>query len=374
MTRVAMTEERGSAGWTPSRRDLIRGSAAFAAGMALAPGLAAQGLVAPLPVRGVEVDVNGAPFHVIEQGSGPAVLFCHGFPDTAETWRSQMRAVADAGYRAVALDMRGYGRSHAPADPGLYTSLHIAGDLVGVLDALGIESAVLVGHDWGADHAYRAALMRPDRFRAVVSLSIPYLPRGDLSHWDALRSEGLEDRSYYFDMLDPEAEARFAPAEETIPSVLYWTSASPPPDARWHPNDPARHMLRPSPIAVPAWADPDYVAHTIASLARTGFRGGLNYYRALQATFDLTAAYKDALIHQPALYITGAADGLTDMFHPTPPTLAELRQDLPGLVDHIRLENTGHWIQHEAADRVNAALVAFLREVGSPSGAAARDG
>ena len=122
----------------------------------------------PFPVRRAQVQANGASFHVIEQGQGPAVLFCHGFPDTAETWRSQMRAVAEAGYRAVALDMRGFGASYAPSDVSLYSALHTVGDLVSVLDALDIRSAILVGHDWGADVAQRAMVMRPDRFRSRV--------------------------------------------------------------------------------------------------------------------------------------------------------------------------------------------------------------
>src|SRR5580704_12209120 len=113
-----------------------------------------------------DIDTNGITLHVTEQGDGPAVLFCHGFPDTSYTWRRQMKAIASVGYRAIAPDMRGYGRSSAPADPTLYTPLQTAGDLVGLLDALNISSAVIVGHDWGAAHAWNAALMRPEIGRA----------------------------------------------------------------------------------------------------------------------------------------------------------------------------------------------------------------
>ncbi len=128
-----------------------------------------------------DIATNGITLHVTEQGEGPAVLFCHGFPDTAYTWRRQMDAVASGGFRAIAPDMRGYGRSSAPAEAALYTPLHTAGDLVGLLDALNVSSAVIVGHDWGATHAWNAALMRPDRFKAVLCMSVHYVERGDVS-------------------------------------------------------------------------------------------------------------------------------------------------------------------------------------------------
>lgn len=314
----------------------------------------------PLPVRSSMLKINGETFHVLDQGAGPAVLFCHGFPDTAATWRSQMQAVAAAGYRALALDMRGFGQSYAPPDASLYSGLHIAGDLVGLLDVLGIDSAVLVGHDWGADHAQRAALLRPDRFRALVSISIPYAPRGETDTWSTVPNEGPGKRYYALDWLAPGSEARFAPAAQSIPSVLYWPSASPPPDQRWDPLDPARSILRPAPVALPAWADADYVRHTIAAFDKSGSIGGLNHYRALPLTFELMAAYKNAVIRQPSLYVWGADDGLCRYFHPTTPTLAELRRLQPNLVDQVRLENVGHWVQHEAGARLNAELLGFL--------------
>ena len=240
------------------------------------------------------------------------------------------------------------------------------GDLVGVLDALEIQSAVLVGHDWGADVAARAMVMRPDRFRAIVSVSIPFQPRGEISTWDELRRQGLGERYYAFGLMKPGSEVDFEPPARSISSVLYRLSGSPPPGTGWDPVDPVRHMLRPSPVDVPSWADPDYVHHTIRSFEKTGFHGGLNYYRAAQETFDLMPAFKDALIRQPSLYIWGAADGLCQLFHPTPPTLENLRRVAPGLVDVVRLEDVGHWPQHEAASRVNDELLKFLDAIGSP--------
>lgn len=314
------------------------------------------------PLADSELEINGAGFRVIEQGRGPAVLFAHGFPDTADTWRSQIAAVAKAGFRAIAIDMRGFGGSYAPDDVELYTSPYIVGDLVGVLDALGIKSAALVGHDWGADHAQRAMLMRPDRFHALVSLSIPFMPRGGASLNDDLRRRGLGERYYALDFDRPDAEKQFLPAKRSIPNILYWLSASPSPDARWDPIDPAKHMLRPAPVMIPDWADPDYVRHSIAAFEKTGFDTGLNHYRAVPKSFALMAAYRNAVIRQPSLYIWGAADGLCQFFHPDYPTVDDLRANQPGIVDVICVEKAGHWLQHEAADQVNAALIGFLRE------------
>src|SRR5580700_3495208 len=127
------------------------------------------------------VEANGIRIHIAEQGNGPLVLLCHGFPESWYSWRHQLSALSQAGFRAVAPDMRGYGSTDRPAEIERYTLFHLVGDMVGVLDALGEKQAVIVGHDWGAPVAWHAALMRPDRFRAVVGLSVPYRPRGGIA-------------------------------------------------------------------------------------------------------------------------------------------------------------------------------------------------
>ena len=307
-----------------------------------------------------DVATNGISLRVTEKGTGPAVLFCHGFPDTSYTWRGQMKAVASAGYRAIAPDMRGYGRSSAPADANLYTPLQTAGDLVGLLDALKINSAVLVGHDWGATHAWNAAMMRPDRFKAVFCLSVPYAPRGDVSVFDRVRKSGHQEDFYMFEQIRPDADQLWADAAVTIPGVLYWASGSAPADKRWAPLDPARSLLRPAPGPLPSWAEPEYVNHTVAEFQRTGFHGGLNYYRAAEPYFSLSAAFKGAKIAQPSFFIWGKADGLRELY---PLTIDQMRAGLPGLIGGLELDNVGHWVQHEAADVVSGQLVKFLRAV-----------
>jgi pimeloyl-ACP methyl ester carboxylesterase len=191
-----------------SRRTLLAGGTAVGASLLLgriARAESSGGLDRPR-LKEYDIATNGIFLHVTEQGEGPAVLFGHGFPDTSYTWRRQMKAIASAGYRAIAPDMRGYGRSPAPADATLYTPLHTAADLVGLLDALDIPSAIIVGHDWGASHAWNAALMRPDRFKAVFCMSVPYVPRGDVSVFERMRKSGHQNDFYMFEQMKPEAE------------------------------------------------------------------------------------------------------------------------------------------------------------------------
>ncbi len=222
-----------------------------------------------------DVAANGITLRVTALGKGPAVLFVHGFPDTAYTWRAQMQAVASAGYRAIAPDMRGYGRSSAPADPALYTPLQTVGDLVGLLDALQIAQATLVGHDWGANVAWNAAMMRPDRFTAVFCLAVPYVPRGAMSVLDAMRAAGRQEDFYMFGQIRPEADQVWADASVTIPGALFWASGSAPAEDAWNPFDPNRSLHRKPPDRPPPWIELDYLAHNIAEFERTGFTGRL---------------------------------------------------------------------------------------------------
>ena len=311
-------------------------------------------------IKQYDIETNGITLHVTEQGEGPAVLFCHGFPDTAYTWRRQMKVIASAGYRAIAPDMRGYGESSAPLDASLYTPLHTTGDLIGLLDALEIPRAILVGHDWGATHAWNAALMRPDRFAAVFCLSVPFVPRSDVSVFDRMRKAGLQDKFYMFEQIRADADEIWANAAVTIPGMLYWASGTAPAGQQWSPMDPARSLYRAAPGPVPSWVPPDYVAHNIAQFQRTGFHGGLNYYRAAEPYFALSAPWKGAKIVQPSFFIWGKADGLKELY---PLSLNDLRAGLPGLVGGLELDNVGHWVQHEAAAEVSDQLLKFVRTV-----------
>jgi pimeloyl-ACP methyl ester carboxylesterase len=309
-------------------------------------------------IRHAQVDVGGGiELHVAELGRGKPVLFCHGFPDTWLGWRRQMEAVAAAGYRAIAPDMRGYGGSSAPADPHAYTTLHTTGDLVGLLDALGLATATIVGHDFGAAAAWGAAMMRPDRFTGVFGVSVAFAPRGDQHFLQALDAAGKRDSFYMFDEMKADAAARWSDAAVTFPAFLYWSSGSPPPTERWDPFDTARERTRPAPVAVPDWADPADVAAQVADFRRTGFQGGLNYYRSLLPGFALTAAFKGAVIRQPSFFVYGKADGLNLLREPDE---LGLRQALPDLRGFVAMPEVGHWPNRERSDDFNRLLLGFL--------------
>jgi pimeloyl-ACP methyl ester carboxylesterase len=306
-----------------------------------------------------QLDVGDVQLHVVELGEGRPVLFCHGFPDLWIGWRPQMEALAAAGYRAIAVDMRGYGRSSGPVEATAYTPFHTVGDMIGLLDALDLTDAAIVGHDFGAATAWFGGLLRPDRFKAVVGISVPFSPPGGPSLFEMMEAAGKQS-FYMFRQREPDADLRWADAAATYPSALYWTSSSPPPQDRWDPFDPDRDMLRPAPVPVPSWADPSDVAYAIAEFQRTGFHRPLNYYRSVHPFARINKAFKGLQIHQPSLFLAGAADGLA---HVRPFDEAALRRNVPGLRKMVVMPEVGHWPHREAPAATNELLVNFLRDV-----------
>ncbi len=237
-----------------------------------------------------ELSVDGVRLHLVEQGEGPAVLLCHGYPECWYSWRHQLPALAAAGYRAIALDMRGYGESDSP--PGIedYTVLRLVGDLVGVLDALGIESAVVAGHDWGAVVAWHAALLRADRFPAVIALSVPFIPRGQVS---TSRKLPETEHEVFYQLYFQEPGVAEADYERDtrgyLRGLLFATSGDMPPPAEGEP--PRRPGMVPrtgrlpysGPAVLPAWLGEADVDVYTAAFARNGFRGPLNWYPQYRA-------------------------------------------------------------------------------------------
>jgi pimeloyl-ACP methyl ester carboxylesterase len=232
--------------------------------------------------------------HLVECGpeDGPVVVFCHGFPESWYSWRHQLLPMADAGYRAVALDMRGFGRSHKPLEVGAYTTLDHVGDVVGVLNAFEVSTAVIVGHDHGAPVAWTAATVRPDRFRAVVGLSVPLPPRFPVRPSAAVQELFGSEWFYTVWFDDPGvAEAVLDPnAEQFLRGFVYTLSGD-------CPGEPLRGLAGgvggdifsrlTIPDELPAWLTAEDLAVYVGEFERSGFRGGLNWYRCLDRNWEL---------------------------------------------------------------------------------------
>jgi pimeloyl-ACP methyl ester carboxylesterase len=321
------------------------------------------------------IESNGIRLNIAEQGSGPLVLLCHGFPESWYSWRHQLAALAAAGFHAVAPDMRGYGKSDAPEAIDQYTIFHLVGDLVGLLDALEVKTVVIVGHDWGATIAWQAARLRPDRFRAVVALSVPYRPRGEARPTSVMpRTADAQFYQLYFQ--EPgvaEAELERDP-RATVRTMLYGASGDGAaalraaaaasggvaPNIGMVPKDGGFLRGAGAPAVLPAWlseADIDFYG---SEFKRSGFRGPLNYYRNVDRNWELMAAFAGAPVTVPALYVAGDRD-MVVAFPGTDQLLANLKHFVPALRNIQMLPGCGHWTQQERPSEVNAAIIDFLR-------------
>ncbi len=310
------------------------------------------------------VESNGIKMHLAEDGEGPLVVLCHGFPELWYSWRHQLKALAEAGYHAVAPDQRGYGQTDRPEGVEGYNVLQLSGDIVGLVDVLGETAAVIVGHDWGAAIASRCALLRPDVFRAVVLLSVPYRRRSwaDVRPTEAMKQMAGEKQFYqlYFQepgKAEPELEAD---VRKTMLMSLYSGSGDAPPDKRWRfLFDRSETFLDTGtvPETLPAWlteADLDFYTE---EFKRTGFRGGLNWYRNTDRNWELTAFSSGASIRQPSLFIAGELDPVITMYRHA---FDSLEETMPALRKKVLVPGAGHWIQQERPIEVNELLIEFL--------------
>lgn len=317
------------------------------------------------------IDANGIPIQLAEQGSGPLVLLCHGFPETSHAWRHQLPALAAAGYRAVAPDMRGYGGTDSPADAEAYTLWHLVGDLVGILDALHVDQAVVVGNDWGATVAWQAALLRPDRFRAIVGMGVPMMARAPMLPTQLFpRSATASFYTLYFQ--EPGVAERELEADigTTLRKILFAASGDAGDRKSGDVPNPfgmvqhAAGLLGPlpDPASLPGWLTAADLASYEAAFRATGLRGGLNYYRNLDRNWAFQAALTGLRVEVPALYLAGERDPGLAM-----PGMRDIIAAMPELVPQLRgseiVGGAGHWLPQEAPAAVNAALIAFLRSL-----------
>jgi pimeloyl-ACP methyl ester carboxylesterase len=305
------------------------------------------------------IETNGLHMHIIEEGTGPLVVLLHGFPELSITWHHQIRALAAAGYRVVAPDQRGYGKTDSPDREDAYTLLHLVGDVIGLLDALGEPHAVIIGHDWGAPVAWTAAQLRPDRVRAVAGLSVAPRPRSSVRPSDGLqRVFGDSYYQLYFQKPGVAERDFSADVRGGMRRLMYAASGDVPAEQRWtgFVTGEFFHGI-PDPGATPAWLGDAQLDALAAEFTRTGFRGGLSWYRNLDRNWELLAPFAGLPIRQPSLFVIGDRD---PSYVNAKPAIEAFPLTLPGLRGKLIIEGGGHWIGEERPEQVNAALLEFL--------------
>ena len=310
------------------------------------------------------IETNGISLNIAEQGEGPLVLMLHGFPESWYSWRHQFSALAEAGYHAVAPDMRGYGDSDKPFEIEAYNQVEVVNDIIGLIPALGYETAVVFGHDWGAPTAWSCALNHPDKVSAVGALSVPFRPRGDSPPLATLKAI-FKDRFFYQLYFQEPGKAETELEKDPALTIRkFYHMASGEMNTSLLSEKPADADLLsdlPDPgTKMGPWISEEDVSFYANEFRQSGFRGPLSYYRNMDLTWQLT---KDSprQISQPALFVAGERDGVILM---AADALKELGKHVTDLRVNKLIPKIGHWTQQEAPQEVNQALIQFLEEIG----------
>lgn len=312
------------------------------------------------------IKTDGLNQQVLEAGEGPLVLLIHGFPELGVSWRAQVQALSAAGYRVAAPDMRGYGRTDKPRGMEAYSILNLVGDMVDLVRALGAETCVVVGHDWGAPVAWHCALLRPDIFSAVAGLSVPFQPRrikGPPTAAMAAISKraGLGDLYISRFQASDAHRALEADPATTLRKLFYAYDGATPADRRstgFMPEGMALLDTIADDATLPPWMSAEHFDEYVQAFSAGGFEGPLNWYRALDLNWSLTAFVQDQKIAPPALFMVGEDDPVR---HYAGGAEAGLKDWAPNLTRSVVVPDAGHWIQQERPDAVNALLLEFLR-------------
>ncbi|BBM99377.1 soluble epoxide hydrolase / lipid-phosphate phosphatase [Marchantia polymorpha subsp. ruderalis] len=313
------------------------------------------------PITHRFVKTNGINMHIAEAGSGPTVILVHGFPDFWYSWRHQLSALAGAGFHAVAPDVRGFGETDVPIGAENYTAFDITGDLVGLINALGDERVFVVGHDWGAEHAWNLALLWPDKIRGVVTLSVPYSPRQEKGSSLKILGSRLGDGWYMSQFQKPgyaESEFRRIGLSTFLGHVLLSSSTKP-----WViPEGKSLGDDMQGPVELTPWLTAEDLDRYVEAFEKSGLTGPINVYRAIERTWEQLAPYTKAKIQAPAFFIAGSRD---IVWH-VPGTRAYvegggLKHFVPNLRGYVVLDS-GHFMQQEKSEEVNQLLIKFLQQ------------
>ena len=314
-----------------------------------------------------QIDCGDAKLRCAIEGSGPLVIFVHGFPESWYSWRHQLGPVAEAGFTACAIDVRGYGGSDKPPEIADYSMEKIAGDLFGLKQALSPEEpAILVGHDWGAPIVWNTTLTHPEHFRAVCGMSVPFsgVPARPFTeiYQEAFIAKGKYFYQEYFQ--EPgvaEKEAERDP-RDWVHRMMYSISGDVPPGDYWDKPYGATFLEGlPDPQSV-AWLSEEDLDFYEGEFKQSGFRGPLNRYRNHQRDFEWLQGWKGKQIEHPVLFIGGTRDPATFLFGGTTDPVGMMQHFAPKVEGHI-LPGVGHWTQQERPDEVNRLLIDWLKRL-----------
>ena len=307
------------------------------------------------------IATNGIELNIAEAGEGPLVMMLHGFPESWYSWRHQFEPIAKAGFHAVAPDMRGYGKSDKPQDISAYNQVEVTNDIIGLIDALGYETAVVIGHDWGAPTAWSCALNHTDKVTAVGALSVPYTPRSPVPPLDAMKEIFKDQFFYQLYFQEPGIAEAELEADVRVSLRKFYHMASGDVDITSFSPKPADADLLSDvedPGKLGKWCSDEDLDFYTAEFERSGFRGPLNYYRNHNLTWELTEGAPEK-IEQPAMFAAGDRDGVILM---AAEALQALPERVPNLLINELIPGAGHWTQQEAPERVNELIVQFLEK------------
>lgn len=311
------------------------------------------------------IDTGDVRLRVAIEGSGPLVLFVHGFPESWYSWRHQLAPVAAAGFTAAAIDVRGYGGSDHPNDVADYRMEALVADNGALADALSSGApAILVGHDWGAPIVWNSALARPDRFRAVAALSVPWtgIPQRPFTETfrRAFTDKGRFFYQAWFQAVGPAEREAEADVRDFLRKFYYTISGDAPPGT-WPEKAHGATLLEGmvDPAEFPAWLTPPDLDYYVAEFERSGLFGPLSRYRNHERDWDWQQQFAGRTIDQPALFIGGTKDPATTLFGAVPDPIAVMRPHVPNVEGHL-LDGCGHWTQQERPEEVTRLLLDWL--------------
>jgi len=307
------------------------------------------------------IETNGIRLRTVVEGQGPLVILLHGWPQCWYLWRHQIDPLVAAGFQVAVPDQRGYGGSDAPQEIEAYDIMHLTGDVVGIADALGHSTCIVIGHDWGAPVAWNTALLHAERVRAVVGMSVPYM------RWAVgalTRQENFDDKFWYMVYFQKPgvAEAELeADVRRTLRMIHFSLSGSAPEHLFFAHKPWTAGFLDGliDPQKLPKGMTEEDLDYYVEQYQRSGFRGGLNWYRNIDRDMEVTAQLEGKQILQPALFLAGEKD-LVLKFPGT--DLDAMRDLIPNLKGCVIVPGAGHWIPAEYPAEVNKSLLDFLQD------------